>query len=70
MSSKENKRKLSAFYDTEISRLLAALIDFENKSPGVEIEDDKMIIHLVDKLRDALSRVKVFAHGFVFRGTH
>lgn len=64
MSPKEKKRKLSAFSDPEITRLLASLVDFQSKSPDVEIEDDKTIIHLVDTLTDALSRLKVFAHGF------
>ena len=65
MPLNENTRKLSAFSDTEITRLLAALIDFEAKSPDISLEDDKTIVPLVDKLRDALSLVKVYVHGFV-----
>ena len=60
MASRDKKRKLSAFSDNEITRLLASLTDFQSKSPDVELDDDKEIVHLVDKLRDALSLVKVF----------
>ncbi|TFK93954.1 hypothetical protein K466DRAFT_593936 [Polyporus arcularius HHB13444] len=56
----EKKHKLSAFSDTEIIRLLASLIDFQDKSPDVSLEGDKEIVHLVDKLKDALSHAKYY----------
>lgn len=59
MAPKEKQRRLSASSDTEITRLLASLIDFQDKSPNSELEDDKTIINLVDKLTDALSTTKV-----------
>lgn len=64
MPPKEKKRRLSAFSDIETTRLLASLIDFQDKSPDVEIEGDKTIMQLVDKLTDALSQTKVPTHGF------
>ena len=68
MPLNENTRKLSAFSDTEITRLPAALIDFEAKSPDISLEEDNKIVHLVNKLRDALSLVKVCVREFR-RGT-
>ena len=69
MPLNENTRKVSAFSDTEITRVLAAVIDFEAKFPDISLEDDKKIVHLVNKLRDALSLVKVSVRGFA-RGTY
>ncbi|EPS97963.1 hypothetical protein FOMPIDRAFT_1051871 [Fomitopsis schrenkii] len=62
MPPKEKKRRLSAFSDIETTRLLASLIDFQDKSPDVEIEGDKTIMQLVDKLTDALSQTKHYAY--------
>ncbi len=65
MPPNEKKRKLSAFSDTEITQLLASLIGFQDKSPDVSLEGDKEIVHLVDKLKAALSQVKVLVNSFV-----
>ena len=65
MPPNETTGNLCSFADSEVTRLLASLIDFQNKSPDVLLEDDQKIISLVDELRDALSQVKVFIHGFV-----
>lgn len=44
------KRKISVFSDTNVTRLLSALVAFRNSSSGVEINEDQTIVHLIDKL--------------------
>ena len=65
MPPNETTGNLCSFADSEVTRLLASLTDFQIKSPDVLLEDDQKIIHLVDELRDVLSQVKVFIHGCV-----
>ena len=60
--AEEERQLLSVFSAEDVAPLLNSLFDFRYQAPCVNLDEDKTIVDLVDKLTSALSQVviKVF----------